>query len=71
MSREPTPKSELERELDRQNQLFQNACDTLAALGDGVQLSIPEHVLDELDGAFNAPRISTATRTSAYPLVRA
>jgi hypothetical protein len=70
MPRERTPQSELERELDRQNQLFQNACDTLAALGDGVRLSIPEQVLDELDAAFNAPRVSTVTRASTYPLVR-
>lgn len=71
MSREPTPLSALVLELERQNQLFQNACHTLAALGDGARLSIPEHVLDELDAAFNPPRIAIVAPASAYPLVRA
>ena len=60
MSSERTAPSELELELKRQDQLFQAACETLAALGDSARLSIPKHVLEELDAAFNAPVLTEA-----------
>jgi hypothetical protein len=45
----------LERELERQDQLFRTVRESLAKLGDETRLSIPEAVLDELDAAFAAP----------------
>lgn len=58
MSLERIPLLELELELQRQDHLFQTVCESLTALGDGTRLSIPEHVLEELDAAFNAPVMS-------------
>ena len=45
----------LARELERQDQLFQNVRESLAQLGGETRLRIPDAVLEELDAAFSAP----------------
>jgi len=71
MSRERTPLAELELELERQDQSFRQACAALAALGDDVRLSIPQHVLEELDAAFQERRPARGELGRPFPVLRA
>lgn len=55
-----TPLNQLERDLERQDRLFQTVRESLAQLGGETRLSIPEAVLEELEAAFAAPPAVTA-----------
>lgn len=70
MPHQRIPLADLELELERQDQSFKQACETLVALGEEVRLSIPEHVLEELDAAFQV-RAAPGELGTQHPLLRA
>lgn len=61
----------LERELARQDHLFQHVRDSLVQLGSETRLYIPEAVMAELDAAFDAATPSAVTGPNDYARLRA
>jgi hypothetical protein len=47
--------TELERDLERQDRLFQTVRESLAQLGGETRLLIPKAMMAELDAAFDSP----------------